>query len=401
MNYDLRTLQSVWNGGYATANPVGDYSMLARSRKITEQVAYQRAHSMASLGMPNMTGLPPIPGMGGFNMPMPMGQTGVMVVDEQLQQKVYNSIISGAILTVGQLLLYGSGVVVSDFSPRYSQSEQGTTVYIPYFDAMPPVQTLANDGDAGQPVKVLNSEEQNTVKHGYIGRAMTDMTKLFSPFGGMIQSEFSSQARVRFAEWADLLLVTEAMTKAVAADTPTNPQIKRYKTVYSASAPPAKFRRQLYIDSLAQRGAFGFSNAPKILIVHTDVIADMMSVNDAIGNMNLVSGAEQMANRDLTMATTSASPTGLMLMPFNIPIAVTGSALFKPAVGAGELPKYRSLLLWQGALSWMQNPIVELLTQGNIHIPTSESAMHTYATAHAYKRAEMIDLPGFFCIEHN
>lgn len=396
---DLRMIQSVWGGSFGS-NPIGDFSMLARSRRITEQLGMQRAMTMSALGIPG-SGAPTVQGFHPASFGMPQGQTGVITVDDQLQQKVYNTIISGAILTVGQLLLYGSGVVVSNFSPRYSQSETGTTVYIPYFNAMPAVQTIAVDGDAGAPVKVLSSEEQNTVKHGYIGREQTDMSQLFSPFGGMIQNEFSSQARVRFAEWADLLLVTEAMAKAVAADVPTtNPRAKRFKTVYSTTV-ASKFRRQLYIDSLAQRGAFGFSNAPKILIVHTDVIAEMMSVNDAIGNMNLVSGAEQMANRDLTMATTQASPTGLMLMPFNIPIAVTGSDLFKPAVGAGELPKYRSLLLWQGALAWMQNPIVELLSNANIRVPTNETAMHTYAIAHAYKRAEMIDLPGFFCIEHN
>jgi hypothetical protein len=396
--YDLRMTQSVWgNGVMMGTDPIGDYSMLARSRRITAMLAHG---AMAGANM----GMPPIPGMSGFNpasFGMPVGQTGVITVDEQLQQSVYNSIMSGAILTLSQLLLYGTGIVVTNFKPRYSQSEAGTTVKVPYFDVMPAVQTIAVDGDAGQPVKVESSEEQNTVVHGYLGRAQTEMTELFSPFGGQIQSEFSSQARVRFAEWADLLLVTEAMNKAVAADVPvTNPRYKRFKTVYSATV-ASRFRRQLFIDSLQQRGAFGFSNLPKIIIVHTDVIADMLSVNDAIGNMNLVSGAEQMANRDLTMATTQASPTGLMLMPFNVPIAVTGHAAFKPAVTGSDLPKYRSLMLWQNALGWMQNPIVELLTQGNIHIPTKETAMHTYAVAHAYKRADMNPLPGFFCIEHN
>ena len=49
----------------------------------------------------------------------------------------------------------------------------------------------------------------------------------------------------------------------------------------------------------------------------------------------------------------------------------------------------------------MQNPIVELKTTENIHIPRYDTAMHTYAVAHAYKRADMNPLPGFFCMEHN
>lgn len=396
--HNLRAVQSVWgNGAIQGTDPIGDYSMIARSRRITAMIA---AGAMAGANMD----MPKIPGMSGFNpasFGMPVGQTGVITVDQQLQQSVYNSIMSGAILTLSQLLLYGTGIVVTNFQPRYSQSEQGTTVKVPYFDVMPAVQTIATDGDAGQPVIIESSEEQNTVRHGYLGKAQTDMTTMFSPFGGQINAEFSSQARVRFAEWADLLLVTEAMTKATAADVPTtNPRAPRFKSVYSATT-ASRFRRQLFIDSLAQRGAFGFSNMPKLLIVHTDVIADMLSVNDAIGNMNLVSGAEQMANRDLTMATTSASPTGLMLMPFNIPIAVTGHDIFKPSVTSNNLPKYRSLLLWQNALAWAQNPIVELLTDANIHIPRRDMAMHTYAVAHAYKRADMSPLPGFFCIEHN
>jgi hypothetical protein len=398
MSYDFRNGQSAWaNGTMLGFDPTGNHSMIARSRRITAAIA------CGAMAAPTM-GMPSIPGMAGFNpanFGMPTGQTGVITVDGQLQQKVYNSIVSGAILTLSQLLLYGTGIVVTNFKPRFSQSDMGTTVVVPYFDVMPPVQTIAVDGDAGQPVIVESSEEQNTVVHGYLGKAQTEMTAMFSPFGGQIDAEFSSQARVRFAEWADLLLVNEAMSKAVAADVPdVNPRSNRFRTVYSATV-ASRFRRQLFLDSLQQRGAFGFSSMPKIIIVHTDVIADMLTVNDAIGNMNLVSGAEQLANRDLTMSATSASPTGLALMPFNIPIAVTGHAAFKPTVTPGDLPKYRSLMLWQNALGWMQNPIVELKSTENIHIPRYDTAMHTYAVAHAYKRADMNPLPGFFCMEHN
>jgi hypothetical protein len=368
-------------------------SLMARSRRL-------QAELMAMAG--STPQLPGMPSGGHFGLPgMPGATTGTMVVDEQLQQTVYQSIISGAILSVSPLLLYGTGVVTTNFQARYSPAEEGTTVNIPYFDPMGPMQTLAPDGTPGVPQKIESSEETNTIRHGYIGMALTEMTTLFSPFGGMIPGEFQAQARVRNAEWADGLLVTEAMTKAVAADTPTNPQSKRLRSVYVSSGAPVKMRRQVYIDSLAQRGAFGFSNAPALMIVHTDVIADMMSVNDAIGNMNLVGGAEQLAQRDLTMATTSASPTGLMLLPFHIPIAVSGLDIFKPAVSGGNLPKYRSLLLYPRALGWRQNPMPMLLTDGNIHVPTKEAAIHFYAVAHAYKRADMVDLPGFFCIEHN
>jgi hypothetical protein len=390
---NMRGIGSTW--GMSGDNT----SLMARSRRLQAEMMAMQAHVPQMPGMPIGGGF----GVGSFGgMPMPGATTGTMVVDEQLQQKVYQDIISGAILTTSQILLYGTGVVVANFNARYSPSEEGTTVYVPYFDPMGPMQTLTPDGMPGVPQKVESSEEQNVIRHGYIGMAMTEMTELFSPFGGMIPGEFQAQARVRNAEWADQLLVTEAMTKATAADSATNPQSKRYKTVYVSSGAPAKFRRQLYIDSLAQRGAFGFSNAPALLIVHTDVIADMLSVNDAIGNMNLVSGAEQMAGRDLTMVTTSASPTGLMLAPFNIPIAVSGLDIFKPvAASSGVLAKYRSLMLYPRALGWRQNPRPMLLTDGNIHVPTKEAAIHFYAVAHAYKRADMIDLPGVFCIEHN
>lgn len=381
--------------GSALTGAEGDFSTMARSRRLQAQIGQR------SMGMPGGLQMPGFAGAGLPGFGMPGATTGTMVVDEQLQQKVYQNIVSGAILTSSQLLLYGTGVVVTNFSARYQPSEEGTTVYVPYFNPMGPVQNLLPDGQPGIPQKITSSEESNIVRHGYIGMAMTEMTEMFSPFGGMLQGEFEAQARVRVAEWADGLLVDEAMTKAVAADSPTNPQSKRYKTVYVSSGPGSKFRRQLYIDSLAQRGAFGFSNAPALLIVHTDVIADMMSVNDAIGNMNLVGGAEQMAARDLTMATTAASPTGLMLLPFNIPIAVTGLAAFKPAVTPGDNAKYRSLLLYPRALGWRMNPRPILRATENIHVPTFESALHMYAVAHAYKRADMVDLPGFFCIEHN
>lgn len=396
--HNLNALRSAWGGTPYGVTPIADYSMIARSRRITAELAMAQsiAHQGNSFGMPNA------PKFGQNSFGMPGAQTGVMVVDEQLQQQLYTSIISGAILTLSNLLLFGSGVVTTNLNVRYSTNDQGTTVYVPYFSPMGPVQTIAVDGDAGNPQKILSTDESNVVQHGYIGMAHTEMTTMFSPFGGQLQGEFSTQARVRFAEWADLLLVSEAMTKATAADVPvTNPRSKRFKTVYAASSPLQKFRRQLFIDSLAQRGAFGFSNMPAMIIVHTDVIADMMSVNDAIGNMNLVSGAEQMANRDLTMATTQASPTGLMLMPFNIPIAVSGLDIFKPSVSNGDAAKYRSLLLWPRALGWLQNPVVTYRQNENIHKPSIESAMHTYAVAHAYKRGDMVDLPGFFCIEHN
>jgi hypothetical protein len=329
----------------------------------------------------------------------PMGQTGVTTVDDTLQQAVYTDIMSGAILTSGGLLLFGTGVVSGNFSVRYSQSEAGTTVKVPYFKVMPPMQTIASDGDEGIPVKLESEEEQNTVRHGYLGAIMTEMSQLFSPFGGLMPAEFRAQAAVRNAEWADGLLIDEAINKAIAAGTATNPQAKRYLSVYSATAPGVNFRRSTYLQGLRARGAMGFNEKPALLVVHTDVIADMAMVNDAIGNPNLVSGV---GGQDMMQINaSSASPTGLMLVPYMIPIAVTDLAQFKPAVTGGNLQKYRTLGLWPRALGWNQNPALRIETNRNIRIPSDEMAGHTYAVAHAFLRRDMSPLPGMFVWEHN
>lgn len=354
----------------------------------TNQAARELAAKMAA-GLLNLSGIPS----------GPVGQAGVTVVDDTLQQSVYTDIMSGAILTSGSLLLFGTGVVVTNFSVRYSQSEAGTTVKVPYFKVMPAMQTITADGDEGVPVKLESEEEQNTVRHGYLGAIMSEMAQLFSPFGGLMPVEFRAQAAVRNSEWADLLLVNEAIDKAIAADSASNPLTRRYLSVYSASNPPVKFRRTTYLQGLQARGANGFNERPSLLIVHTDTIADMAMVNDSIGNPNLVTGV---GGQDMMQInSSSASPTGLMLVPYGIPIAVTDLAAFKPAVGGGNLPKYRSLALWPRALAWNQNPALRIETNRNIRIPSDEMAGHTYAVAHAFKRRDMSPLPGMFVWEHN
>ena len=336
--------------------------------------------------------------LGGFQSG-PMGQAGVTTVDDTLQQSVYTDIMSGAILTSGGLLLFGTGVVVSNFSVRYSQSEAGTTVKVPYFKVMPAMQTIASDGDEGIPQKLESEEEQNTVRHGYLGAIMTEMSQLFSPFGGLMPAEFRAQAAIRNSEWADLLLVNEAISKATAADSASNPQVKRYLSVYSASAPPVKFRRSTYLAGLTARGASGFNEKPALLIMHTDVVGDLALVNDAIGNPNHVHG---IGSQDMmAINASSASPTGLMLVPYMVPIAVTDLAEFKPTPSGSDLQKYRTLALWPGALGWNQNPALRIETNRNIRIPSDEMAGHTYAVAHAFKRRNMSPLPGVFCWEHN
>lgn len=335
-------------------------------------------------------------GMFPFGGGMPLGQTGVTTVDDTLQQAVYTDIMSGAILTSGNLLLFGTGVVVGNFSVRYSQSESGTTVKVPYFKVMPPMQTIANDGDEGIPTKLESEEEQNVVRHGYVGAIMTEMAQLFSPFGGLMPAEFRAQAAVRNAEWADGLLVDEAISKGIAAG---SDQAKRYLSVYQTAAPPNKFRRTTYLQGLRNRGAMGFNEKPALLVVHTDVIADMAMVNDAIGNPNLVSGVGSQDMMQINAS--SASPTGLMLVPYMVPIAVTDLAQFKPTVSGGNLQKYRTLGLWPRALGWNQNPSLRIETNRNIRIPSDEMAGHTYAVAHAFKRRDMSPLPGVFVWEHN
>jgi hypothetical protein len=375
--YNLSTAGSAWGPQHR--------GKVTASRAIQQQIIEERSRKAAMM--------PGFSGPGAYEI-------GTTTVDDTLQQKVYTDIVSGAILTSSPLLMFGSGVVMANFNARFAPGEEGTTVSVPYFDPIGPMQTLEPDGKPGVPYKITSHDEQNTIKHGYIGMAATEMAELFSPFGAQMRDEFQAQARVRNAEWADTLLVTEAVTKAVAAGDAAA-RAKRFLTKYVASGPPYKFRRQLWIDALHARGALGFTSMPALLVVHVDVLADMMSVNDAVGNMNLVKAADVASMRDVAAKTTEASPTGLMLDPFNIPIAVSSLDVFKPAVGAGELPKYRSLILWPRALGWRQTPRPILQATTNIHVPVNEMAMHTYAVAHAYKRADMVDLPGVFVIEHN
>jgi hypothetical protein len=339
-------------------------------------------------------------GLGGLHLggPTPMGQAGVTTVDDTLQQAVYTDIMSGAILTSGSLLLFGTGVVTTNFQVRYSQSEAGTTVKVPYFKVMPPMQTIATDGDEGIPTKLESEEEQNVVQHGYIGAIMTEMAQIFSPFGGLMPAEFRAQAAVRNAEWADGLLVGAAMTKGLAADTTFSPQAKRYYSVYQTAAPPNKFRRAVYLEGLRRRGAMGFNEKPALIITHTDTIADMAMVNDAIGNPNLASGV---GSQDMIQINaSSASPTGLMLVPYMVPIAVTDLDLFKPTT-VGALQKYRTMAIWPRALGWNQNPLLRFLSNVNIRKPADEMAGHTYAVAHAFNRRDMSPLPGVFVWDHN
>jgi len=359
----------------------------ARARELSAQMAAGLLRLGGNAG--------PI-GMSGFGGPV--GQTGVTTVDDTLQQSVYTDIMSGAILTSGNLLLFGTGVVTTNFQVRYSQSDSGTTVKVPYFKVMPPMQTIVNDGDEGIPTKLESEEEQNLVRHGYIGAIMTEMAQLFSPFGGLMPAEFRAQAAIRNAEWADGLLIDEAISKAIAADAATNPRAKRFLTVYDATT-AARFRRTVYLNGLKARGAMGFNEKPALLVVHTDTIADMAMVNDAIGNPNLVQG---IGGQDMMQINaSSASPTGLMLVPYMVPIAVTDLAAFKPTVSGGDLPKYRTLGLWPRALGWNQNPALRIETLRNIRIPSDEMAGHTYAVAHGFKRRDMSPLPGFFVWEHN
>lgn len=361
-------------------------------------MAAQVAAGLVGLGMGGMQGNGPA-GIFPLGNTMPMGQAGVTTVDDTLQQSVYTDIMSGAILTSGSLLLFGTGVVTTNFSVRYSQSEAGTTVKVPYHKVMPPMQTIAVDGDEGIPTKLESEEEQNTVMHGYIGAIMTEMAQLFSPFGGLMPAEFRAQAAVRNAEWADLLLVNEAMTKAAAADAPGNPIAKRFLSVYSTLGPAVKFRRSLYLQGLTARGAMGFNEKPSLIIMHTDVVGDLALVNDAIGNPNHVQG---IGSQDMmAINASSASPTGLMFVPYMVPIAVTDLAAFKPTVGVGELQKYRTMALWPNALGWNQNPALRIETNRNIRIPSDEMAGHTYALAHLFKRRNMSPLPGAFVWEHN
>lgn len=420
-------IRSAWNAilpphAAGAASIMGDWrkQALARAGLLPE------ASSFAMPGMPQgMPRLPPIlaaaraqqmgasGGMGfggGFQYGNPSqmlgsAQTGVTTVDQMLQQKVYTDIVSGAILTLGPLLLYGLGAVITNFNFRYAQAEQGTTVYIPYWDVLPPVQTLAVDGDEGTPYQMQQSDEQNVVRHGYFGAAETVMAQLFSPFGGMMPSEFQAQMRIRMAEWADSLLLNEAISKTANTALTGAAKDARVLDIYQASGTPRKFRRIEYINGITQRAtasanAMAQQEKPVLLIVHVETLGDMMTVNNAIGDMNLVTGSDA-PSQPMQISVTSASPTGLMMVPFNIPIGVTANAAFKPAVGAGQLPKYISLAVYEKALAWQQNPQMMMLEDLNIRIPKREWAGHSWAVAHMYKRHNMLDLPGVFAWKHN
>jgi hypothetical protein len=349
-------------------------------------------------GMPSaMPGMQPmgLPPGGALGMPLGVSDTGVTVVDNITRETLLLDIVTGAILS-DPVVLYGLGVVVTNFRGSFSQDQLGTAVKVPYWNILPEFQDLNSDGDKVNYYQLRSLAEENTIKHAGIGLQVTDWAQLFTRDGGRSQEEFANQARARWASKADGALLQEAMTKAVAADDTVfeeNTQARRYLDVYNAGT-PRYFGRELYIDGIGARGAIGVNEKPALIVMHTDTLTRSMKVNNAIGDPNLIAGANQ--SSDDRMQVLMAGPTELTMVPYNVPIMATDSALFKPAAG-----KYRTLALYKNALAWWQNPGMTIERARDIDTPSDKLALHMWYVAHCYQRRDMSPRAGVFCWQHN
>jgi len=349
--------------------------------------------AMAAGNVPSQTGMP-----GALGMPLGSADTGVTIVDNMVQQTLMLDIVTGAIIT-SPVLLYGLGIVATNFRGSFVQTDLGKQLSVPYWSTIGEFQDLDNDGDELQYYQMSNKAETNIVRHAAIGMAITDWTQLFTAHGSQSQAEFGNQARMRWAQKADKMLVSAAMTKAVAADNADfaeDTQARRYLDVYNAST-PRYFNDELYIDGIGARGAIGVNEEPALIIMHNDVLTRSMKVKNAIGDANLIQGggkatAEQMQ----VLLGTGAGPTKRMLVPHMVPVAATDSSLFKVSTG-----RYRTMALYPNALAWWQNPAMNIERQRNIKIPADELALHMWYVAHAYQRREMSPRSGVFVWEHN
>jgi hypothetical protein len=335
---------------------------------------------------------------GSFGMPLGSADTGLTVVDNMVQQTLLLDIVTGAILT-SPVLLYGLGIVSTNFRGNFVQTDLGKQISIPYWNTIAAFQDLVNDGDNVQFYQMMSKAETNFVRHAAIGMAVSDWTQFFTTHGAQSQTEFGDQARMRWSEKADSMLVSAAMTKAVAIDNPDFPedtQARRYLNVYNGST-PRFFNDELYIDGIGARGAIGVNEDPALIIMHNDVLTRSMKVKNAIGDANLIQGggkatAEQMQ----VLLGTGAGPTKRMLVPHMVPIAATDSALFKVSDG-----RYRTMALYPKALAWWQNPAMNFEKRRNIAIPADEIALHMWYIAHCYQRRDMSPRAGVFVWEHN
>ncbi len=197
---------------------------------------------------------------GALGMPLGSATTGVTIVDNFVQQTLMVDIITGAILT-SPVLLYGLGVVATNFRGTFVQTDLGKQVDVPYWNTIAEFQDLENDGDELSYYQLSSKAERNYVRHAAIGLEITDWAQLFTTHGAQAQSEFGNQARMRWAQKADAKLISAAMTKAVAgnnADFAEDTQARRYLNVYSASV-PRYFNDDLYIDGIGARGAIGIN----------------------------------------------------------------------------------------------------------------------------------------------
>jgi hypothetical protein len=288
--------------------------------------------------------------------------TSDLIVPEILQDAIQAEF-------AGMKLLAGTPAAVMSNSFPAGTQKGGTTITIPYFDALGELEDITTEGDALTPEAMAMTDETTTVQHSGKAVEMTHWSRLAAEYADPY-AEMARQFRVLVERRADKALIA-------AATTSLSSSMKNDVSVGSGAKVTLNYDNM--VDSKLK---WGDEQGDIVLLgVHSKVYGDLLKLKDSTG-------------RPLLTLPTAADVARFCGIPVIVSDKCTKST-------KGSYDTYDSLIVKRSALAFWYQEAPRVLTDQDVLADTDVAAIHLYWAAHRYKRTPGFTLPGVVQIVTN